>query len=109
MIDQELNTFVLTVHLSTGETREHVYPISSDQVQGIKEALDLMTRISNAFRTKVWFFPFNYNVLPLEHPSIIFNASYILYIEFMFRGPADWEKLINNAIKKPLGFKTGSG
>jgi len=106
MVSQEPNTFILCVHLSTGEKKEHIYTLPDNWVESFHETLDLLTRISNAFRTtKAWFLPLDYRFLQLDYPSTIYNPSHISYIEYMYRGPKEWVELASKSIKKPIGFK----
>lgn len=97
--EERPSTLSLYVKLSTGDIRQHVYPLSED----IKEADKTISRIAgivgNTYAGNIGFFSLNY-------PLITYNASHVTYVEYVLRGPEEWKEIVADYIKEPLGFKT---
>ncbi len=90
MADTGLGTYKISIHLTTGQIREHVYPMST--IQEVKEVQAAMNLITNSFGKKTWNWKILQSdipqIIPLQHPDTVYNPSYILFIEH-----GSWKKV----------------
>ena len=91
-------SLVLRVHVSRGETTEHIYllPKTLDEATEVTNSLaDYMGgRLSKGIGYAM-----------LEYPAIIYSVQHIVYIEAIFRWPEEWEEIMKKSTKRPLGFR----
>lgn len=91
-------SMVLRVNVSTGETKEHIYSLPSE----VDEAVKFVTGFAKHVATELMK---PTGVIQLINPSIAYTAKHIVYIEPIFRGPADWQEMMKKSMKPPLGFR----
>jgi len=94
-------TWTITVHLSSGLVKEHIYPMPLDTKKGMKIINSVQKFITDALSGDIeWF--------SLKNPTVIYMASYVVCIETVFRGPDEWLELMKESVKEPIGFKPES-
>jgi hypothetical protein len=97
-IGESYNKMLLNVHVSTSETTQHIIEMPSSSAEALTIIKFLVKIISAALQGKIGY-------LYLWNPSIVYNASQIVFIEFNFVGPEEWKEIIAKSFKEPLGFK----
>ncbi|MBM3254456.1 MAG: hypothetical protein FJZ16_09405 [Candidatus Omnitrophica bacterium] len=77
------SAYRICVHLTTGEVKEHLYPNSTNQ--DLKKAREAMDLISSSFTRSALDFKIfqigNPKIIPLQYPDVVYNPSYVLYVE----------------------------
>lgn len=91
-------SLLLRVELSTGKVKEHIYLLPEKQNEALKKMDPIIESIGTALFEGKGF-------IHLENPSITYNAEHVVYIEAIFRGPAEWQEVIKKSTKLPLGFR----
>jgi len=91
-------SMVLRVKVSTGETKEHIYPLPGQRDEASKLVRAFAKHVTTQLMKPT-------GTVHLMNPSTTYTARHIVYIEPMFRGPAEWQEIMNKSMKPPLGFR----
>ena len=91
-------SLLLRVNVSTGDTKEHIYLLPEKPNEALKATHALAKYVATTFSKRI-------ALLHLMNPSITYNTNHIVYVEVIFRGPAEWKEIMKKSIKPPLGFR----
>jgi len=89
---------LLHVHVSTGETKEHIYSVPSQADEASKFVSAFAEYITTQLMKPT-------GVIHLMNPSITYTGKHIVYLEPIFKGPAEWQEMMKKSMKAPLGFR----
>ncbi len=100
MINSKMNIIVYRVTLTTGQVREHRYEVPNTAPESLKFVDFMVKLMSSALNRKVYY-------LPLQHPSIVYNAQHIVAIDTEVLGEDEFKKKMQEAQERAgrkLGF-----
>lgn len=78
-------TYKITIHLSTGETREHIYPYYTIKDTG--DFTDTINRMTYSIARPTWFWKIIHldyipGILVLKYPDTTYNTSFITFFSY---------------------------
>jgi len=88
----------LKVHLSSGGTNDHIVDVPTEREVGkatVIHYFNLIKKVVNG-KGKQFYLP---------NPNIFYNPTYIVFIQVELIGPDEWQELIDQSLKGPVGFR----